>query len=271
MKRVSLFVIVLSFFVCFCLILVNGCGVIYRAKRPSDIIIQEPDSRLPSYERLVYNIKWLGLSVGKITSSIKGIEKKGDKEVYVLEVTVKTNPFCSAIYKIEDRFISYMDVNELYTLRHEVYRREGRYKKDAITDFDQLNNKAYFKNFIDNSEKVFDIPPRVQDTLSACYYFRLLSIKLGDSIKYAVYNNEDNYNLFGLIESKTFINLPRIGRSAAFHMQPYAELNGERVKKGKLSVYFSCDKKRLPLLVIIEAPLFTKVIAYLYEIEYEQI
>ena len=269
MKKYPLFITIFLFSTVPLLLLLNGCGVFYRARGAADIVIQEPDSQLPPYEKLIYNVKWLGIPVGTITSSIKDIEKKDGRDAYILEVTVKTNPFCSTIYKIEDRFVSYMDVEELYTLRHEVYRREGRYKKDAITDFDQSNQKAYFKNFIDNSEKVFNIPPRVQDTLSACYYFRLLPVKVGDNIKYTVCNNEDNYNLFCIIQFKTFINLPKIGRRAVFQLQPYAELNGKKVKKGKVSAFFSCDKKRLPLLIIIEAPLFTKIIAYLSEIEYE--
>lgn len=250
------------------LLLVEGCAIL--SKRPGDIVIQIPESRLPDYERLTFKVKWLGLPVGTIIASIKGIEKINERDAYVLEVLVKTNIFCSAIYKIDDRFVSYMDVVNLYTLRHEVYRREGRYKKDAVTDFDQINHKAYFKNFIDKSEKVFDIPPGVQDTLSASYYFMLLPVRVGEKIEYTVCNNEDNYQLFGVIQSTTFINLSKLGRKEAFLMQPYARLNGDNVRKGKIRGYFGCDKRRLPLFIIIKAPVFTKVTAMLCKIEYDK-
>jgi hypothetical protein len=239
-------------------------------KRADNLIIQVPDPQLPEYEKLTYAVKWLGLPVGTITASIKGVETFKDRDAYVLEVMVKTNNFCSAIYKIEDRFVSYMDVREFYTLRHEVYRREGGYKKDAITDFDQDKQKAYFKNFIDGSEKVFDIPPGVQDTLSACYYFMLLPVKLKERIEYAVCNNETNYRLLGVIQSTMLINLPRLGQKEAFLLQPYAKLKSGNVRKGKVSGYFSCDKRRLPLFVVIKAPVFTKVTAILTKIEYNE-
>jgi len=208
--------------------------------------------------------------VGVITASIKGIKKIQGRDAYILEVTAKTNNFCSAIYKVDDKFISYMDVEHNYTLRHEVYRREGRYKKDAITDFDQVNHKAHFKNFLDKSEKHFDIPPGVQDTLSACYYFRFLPIEVNKRIEYDVCNNESNYKLFGIVDSKEYIRLPKVGKRSGFHIQPYAKLKGKKVKKGRVSGYFSTDNKRMPLLAIVQAPMFTEVKASLEKIEYGQ-
>ena len=233
-----------------------------------EIIIDSPQTRLPENEYLKYTVRWLGIPVGYITASIKGVRILNNRQAYVLEVVVKTNAFCSAIYKIDDRYLSYMDVEDFYTLRHEVYRREGRYKKDAITDFDQVNHRAHFKNLLDGSEKDFDIPPGVQDTLSACYYFRLLDIEQGDRVKYFVVNNEKNYELFGVVEKKKFIKIKDIGNYESFFIQPYAkELGGEEVRKGKVSGYFNADQDRIPLLAIVEAPLFTKVTVSLSKIE----
>jgi hypothetical protein len=234
------------------------------------IIIDPAQSALPEYERLTYSVRWLGIPVGTITASINGIKEVNGRNAYELEVIVKTNAFCSAIYKIDDRFVSYMDTENFYTLRHEVYRREGRYKKDAITNFDHSAKKAYFKHIEDDSYEAIDIPYGVQDTLSACYYFRMISVEINSSIKYAVYNNEKIYQLFGNIESKDYIRLPRLGRKAAFYIQPYAQLEGEQVKKGRVKGYFSADSKRLPLSAVVQAPMLTEVMASLDSIEYRQ-
>jgi hypothetical protein len=241
-----------------------------RQEIAEHIVIEPAQSNLPEYERLVYSVKWLGMPVGHIIASINGIKEINGRKAYEIEVIAKTNAFCSAIYKIDDRFVSYMDIEGFYTLRHEVYRREGRYKKDAVTDFDHINKKAHFRNLLDKSEKTIDIPYGVQDTLSACYYFRLLSVGLDEKIEYTVYNNEDIYQLFGIIESKDFIRLPRTGRKAAFHIQPYARLQSEQVRKGRVSGYFSVDGKRLPLLAIVQAPVFTEITVSLDLAEYRQ-
>ena len=235
-----------------------------------EIIIEPAQSKLPEYENLKYTIRWLGLPVGYITASIKGIKEINGRRAYHLEVRARTNNFCSAIYKVDDKFVSYMDVENFYTLRHEVYRREGKYKKDAITDFDHTTQKAHFRNLLDKSKKEFDIPEGTQDTLSACYYFRLLPIEIGKRIEYAVCNNEKNYKLFGVAESKGIIRVPRLGKKESLYIQPYAKIDGEKVKKGRVSGYFSVDSKRTPLLAIVQAPMFTEVTAALREVDYRQ-
>lgn len=226
-----------------------------------------PPPRIPSHERVTYKVRWLGAPVGTIVVSINGMKKVRGTDAYEIEIVAKTNDFCSKIYKIDDRYISYIDAEGLYTLRHEVYRREGRYKKDAVTDFDQINHRAHFKNFLDKSEKNFDIPPGVQDPVSAYYYFRVLSMAVGKGMMIWVCNNESNYQMFGVVEKRELVKIPGVGQREGFFIQPYAKLEGKIVRKGKASGYFSCDERRLPLLAILRAPLFTAITAYVEKVE----
>ena len=111
-------------------------------KTAEEIIIKPARRKLPEHEELTYRVKWLGFSVGIVTARISGIKKIQGRYAYELEMIARTNELLSHIYPVTDRYVSYMDVENLYTLRHEVYRREGRYKKDAVTDFDQAGHKA---------------------------------------------------------------------------------------------------------------------------------
>jgi len=219
--------------------------------------------QIPEHEKLTYEVRWLGFPVGTSTASIKGIKQINGRPAYELEITARTNDFCSRIYNVEDRYVSYMDVQELYTLRHEVYRRDGRYKKDAITDFDQERHKAHFKNLLNATEKVVDLPPRVQDIVSMAYYFRFLPVETGQRREFFVYNNESVYELLCVVDEKVSVRVPRFGIREACHVQPYARLKGEAVKKGRANGFLGCDKKRLPLIGIVQGPIFTRVIAYL--------
>jgi len=98
----------------------------------------------------------------------------------------------------------------------------------------------------------------------------LLPIEIGEQIEYAVCNNESIYRLFGVIESKDFIKVPGLSKRPAFYMQPYAKLKDKKVKKGRVSGYFSTDSQRLPLLAVVQAPMFTEVTASLSKIAYGQ-
>jgi hypothetical protein len=61
--------------------------------------------------------------------------------------------------------------------------------------------------------------------------------------------------------------LPGIGAYEAFHIQPFARVHGDIFRKGRASGYFSCDESRTPLLMSIQAPLFTEITGYLAEKE----
>lgn len=233
------------------------------------IIIQTPSAHLPSSEVLTYRVKWLGIPVGIITASIKGTREIRGRQAYVLEINARSNAFCSRIYRVADRFISYVDVENFYTLRHEAYRREGRYRKEAVTDFDQEKHKAYFFNLVDNTKKEFDIPERVQDPLSACYYFMTLPVQAKDTIAYAVCNNEEIYDVFCQISSPFFITVPGLGESESFSIQPQATLKNKPVKKGRATVYFNCARRRTPLFAVIRAPVFTRITVTLLKSESE--
>jgi hypothetical protein len=265
-----------------CFILLIGCISPYRIAhrgifdesnlinaRIDTYVIQPPAPRLPEKETLVYQVKWTGIPVGILTASIKGIEKIRGRDAYVFEVTMKTNAFLSMIYRVNDRFVSYMDVEKRYSLRSEVYRREGGYKKDAVIDFDQENHKAHFKNLLDKSEFDFDIPEAVHDVVSAFYYFTLLPVKVGDAPELFICNSEKNYHVFGSINMTLLMRVPTLNNQdkEAFLMQPYAELDGERVEKGSGSVYYSCEPRSLPLLAVLKAPVFTQLTISLIKVE----
>ncbi len=222
---------------------------------------------LPKYEKLTYRVEWLGIGVGTITASIKGIKKIQGRDAYELEIIADTNAFCSRIYPVHDRYISYMDCEKLYTLRHEVYRRDGRYKKDASTDFDRARGKAYFKNFLDKSEKTIDITPDIQDPVSMAYFFRTVPLEIGRHEEFHVYNNESTYLLCGVADRRKTVRLPGLAPIEAFRIQPYARLEGAVVRKGRASMYVSCDGKRVPVTGSVRAPLFTEITAYLAKVE----
>ena len=227
-----------------------------------DIAIEKAAAPFKVGEELTYEVAWMGIPVGTVVARIKGVERLDGREAYVVELDAKTNAFCSKIYPVDDTYVSYIDKERYVSLKHVVRRREGIYKKDAVTVFDYSAKKAYFHNLCDGSRKTFDIPGDVQDSLSAAYYFRTIDANVGQRVGYAVVNNEEVYNLFGLIEKKAFIKLGNVTYET-FYVEPYAVLKGERVKKGNASGYFSCDNLRIPVYGMVKAPLFTKITAVL--------
>jgi hypothetical protein len=234
-------------------------------KAAEDIKIKTTKKILSIGEKMTFKIKWIGIPVGKAVLEVKGKEIIRGREAYRIELMARTNPIMSAIFPVRDKYISFMDVENLCTLRHEVDRREGFYRKKAYTDFYQNENYAYFKNLIDGSDKEFKIPPNVQDALTAFYYLRTLDLKLGDTITYNVINSEKKYTVYGNISKKEFIKIRGLGIYDAFLIKPYAEIDGKKTTRGSAISYFSADSKRLPLITIIRSYLFTKIVVTLID------
>ncbi len=218
---------------------------------------------LPEKETLTFRVKWIGVPAGMITMEIKGIEEVRGRRAYRLEVTAKTTGLCRTLYRIEDKYVSYLDVERLYTLRTEVHRLEGGYKKDAVTDFDQDLHVAHFKSLTDGSEKTFDIPPDIQDTISAAYAMRTRVLEVKGSYEVKICNSEKNYDIFLNVLGTGVLSVAGQGRQKVFLVKPYGHLKGKEVRDGRMSGWISAEPGHVPYRIVIKAPVFTQVTAFL--------
>lgn len=236
---------------------------------PKDALIAPPLKRLPDREKLTYKVSWLGFSIGTITVSINGIKNINGRDAYVLEAYAKSKGLASRIHKIDSRFISYMDVEGLYSVRHEVYRHDSDYTQEAVIDFDQAAHEARYKDLLKNTEKVFPVPENAQDVLSGYYYFMLVPLNVGDQLPCPVFRDTQSYRFFGLVESKVLMRLPVLAKIAqeAFLLYPYSEMKQGKVHKGHTSVYYSCGERRIPLVLVSRAMAFGQVVATLVKKE----
>ena len=232
-------------------------GILPRIQAAAETPVAET---LPEHERLVYRVTWLGITAGELVAEIKGkVDWKG-RSAYLIEVTGHTSDFISTFYRVDDLYRSYLDVEKLYSLRHEERRHEGKYQKDAVTDFDHEAGKAYFSNAADGTKKTFDIPAGVQDSLTVAYIARLLPLAPGKVFSFKVCNSEKVYDLYVSVPGQAKVN----GR-AVLRLVPFARINGAAFREGRASGYVTDDDTKIPLEVVIKAPVFTSVTAKLVQ------
>lgn len=267
MKRPQVYLIILFFIFC-----ISGCGIVreYKILRPpKEINIEMPQKTLRIGEKFTYKAEWLGLDVGVATLSVKGIEELNGRKVYHILATADTTPLLSKIYKVKDIMSTYIDVKEFYPVRFEKRQREGGYKSDEYTDFDQEKGKAYYFSNLNKGKKEFYIPKKVQDPLSCIYYFRLQDVDVGKSIFRDVNTDEKNYLLEAKIHRKGFVQIKDVGEWEAFMVEPLPWFQGKIKRRAKASIWFSADEQRIPLLVTTSGiPLVGTVTITLQKIEY---
>ncbi|MEA3489834.1 MAG: DUF3108 domain-containing protein [Candidatus Omnitrophota bacterium] len=268
----SLWAIIISFFMLFCM---TGCvstGTIRPVKAVKEISEKEALGSMsvrPTFhvnKRLVYLMAWNNIPVGKVIAESGDIIDYRGYKVRVMTVVTESNKFLSKIYRIEDTYTSYVDVRTVSSRRYEADRREGNYRKHLVVEYDFDKMEARYTNLTDGSVKTCPIEKSVQDPLSAIYYFMTKPVKPGEDVSMTINLNEKNYKLFGRVGKIEVIKLPLLGLFPAFKVRPYAELKGRRVKKGRAWMYFTADENRYPLYGVVLIP-FGRVTATLRSVE----
>ena len=252
-----------------------GCANIGKIKtiNKSDTILKEKvvkamdvRSKFKVNTRFTYLMAWNGIGVGRIIGESQGIITYKGKEAYVFSITTESNEFLSKIYRVEDTYTSYIDVETMTSLRYEANRKEGAYRKHVVVEYDFDKMEAEYTNLTDGSVKKCKIMDNVQDPVSAICYFMTIPISFGEKVSLIVNLNEKNYKVFGSPEEIKIISIKNMGEYPSFRIRPYIELKNEELKKGKAWIYFSADENRYPLYGVVKIP-FGKVTATLNRIE----
>ncbi|MFA4991661.1 MAG: DUF3108 domain-containing protein [Candidatus Omnitrophota bacterium] len=250
-----------------------GCGIMRPYKiseqKRDDIRIEPPQPRLRIGEKFVYKAEWMGMEVGRATLLVKGITEMNGRQAYHVMAIAETTSLVSKLYKVEDVISTYIDTAEFYPLRFDKKQREGGHRSDGYLDFYQKEGKALYFSRLDNEKKEFKTPKRVQDPLSCIYYYRLSNVKAGETFSADVNLNDKNWFLEAKIMDKGVVRIPGVGEWKAFMAEPLPWFQGKLTRKAKVSIWFSADDDRIPLLVITSGiPFVGTVTITLQKIEY---
>lgn len=218
------------------------------------IEIEEAGKALRVGEKFFYNVYWNGMHVGVGTLEVKEIITFNGRDAYRVVATAKSNEFLSSFYKVEDVVETYIDTKELYTLRFEKKQLEGRYRSDEVTVFDQQKHKGYYESLLNKKKKEFDIPPKAQDIASFFYYFRTLDVKPDSRLSFDVNADEKNWKVQMNIVGVQQLEILRKGSHKVFCVEPKAPFKGLISKRGRVWVYFTVDKDRVPVFIKIRVP-----------------
>jgi hypothetical protein len=160
-----------------------------------------------------------------------------------------SNPRYDWIFKVRDRYESYLDTNTLRPYKFIRNVNEGGYKKFENVTFNDETRTATSKN------GTFDVPSCVQDVISAVYYARNIDYnkyKPNDKIPFSLFIDDKVNNLFiryvGKEEVKT-----KYGKFRAIVLKPLL-IKGDVFEGGeKMTLWVSDDPNHIPLR--IESPI----------------
>jgi hypothetical protein len=217
---------------------------VYADELPPDSLTVLAPSYVPfgAGEKLVFSVQYGLVTAGEATLEVRNLAALGGRPCYRILSDARTNDFFSKFFEVRDRYESYMDTTNLYSLRYEKHVREGKFKRDDIVDFDQVGHRAIYKN------KKVPIPPRTQDVLSAMYYVRTLPLEVGQSIALANHTDGKNYPLIIKVLGRERVKVDA-GEFDCIVVEPILRGPGVFTQKGRLTVWLTDDRRRMPVLM----------------------
>ena len=203
-------------------------------------------------ENIGYNIYYsvLGIYVNAGSANFTvTAESLANKPVYHVVGAGNSNPRYDWIFKVRDRYESYIDTASLQPLKFVRDINEGGFKKYENITFNHQINTAVTTN------GVFKIPNCIQDVLSSIYYARNIDFSkyvLEDKIPFSMFLDNEIFNLYIKYLGKEVIKT-RYGKFNTIKFKPLL-VKGTIFEGGeKMTVWVSDDANHIPLR--IESPI----------------
>ena len=201
-------------------------------------------------ERLVYDVGYSFITAGEAVFAIPAIDTMHGRPAYRIEFTVNSAPSFSWIYKVEDRYQTFVDVAGLFPWRFTQRLREGGYERDFEAAFDQR------KNIARTADGEYTVPPYVHDVVSALYYARTLdftSMRPGEKTELKNFYKDSTYTL-----AVKFLGYQKVSVDAGtfdtFLIQPLMSEGGLFRSEGRILIWLSNDERRIPVKVSTKVP-----------------
>ena len=176
-------------------------------------------------------------------------EKFNNRPVYHITGDGRTKPSYDWIYRVRDKYETYIDTATLQPLKFIRNVNEGGYKKYETITFNRTENSAITNN------GVFKVPGCIQDVLSGMYYARNVDFdkyKPEDKIPFKMFLDNEVFNMYIRYLGKETVKT-QYGRFKAIKFKPFL-IKGTIFEGGeKMTVWVSDDPNHVVLRV--ESPI----------------
>ncbi|HEY3874600.1 MAG TPA: DUF3108 domain-containing protein [Candidatus Kapabacteria bacterium] len=122
-------------------------------------------------ERLTFDINYGFITAGQAVMSIPGYKYIGNRPTYEMRIEASSASTFDYIFKVRDRYETFLDVGGIFPWRFEQHVREGHYSHDYDAIFDPENQTARTSD-----GHTYTTPEYVHDIVSAFYYVRTLDL-----------------------------------------------------------------------------------------------
>ncbi|MEE9167979.1 MAG: DUF3108 domain-containing protein [Candidatus Neomarinimicrobiota bacterium] len=210
-------------------------------------------------ETLHYDSNLNFVRAGTAKLQVLALESVDDVPAYHILFTMSTNSILDHIFKIRDRVETWIDAEDLYTLRFNKQVREGRHRYRFSA------NMNYEDSVVTTGDESFKFDHELRDPYSLLYYLRTLPLKVGDEFSFVTFDNNQFMDIHLTVHRKERIDV-RAGEFDCFVVEPFREGRPLLKNKADMTIWLSDDHLRLPVKVVSKA-VFGSIILKLRKLE----
>jgi hypothetical protein len=209
------------------------------------------ESKLKDFagEKLNGYIKWLGMTVGEIEFMNLGLEEYRGRKVYHIIGRARTNRVLRYLFRVQDEFHSYLDPETGKPILFKADRKEGRYRAKFELYFDYKRGKLVEINLLNGEKKERDLKDYEYDYVSAFYKFRTLNLDKNE-YHFNIRDRTRKWEAVVKVLKRGKLEMRKHGVFDAVLVEITA-YSGREKAKGTAWVWFTADKRKMPLLVQI--------------------
>ncbi len=199
-------------------------------------------------EKLVFDVRYGFITAGQAGLEIlpEPVTYRGAR-CYHIHTWARSSRSFSRIFKVEDGVHAYMDSQGIFSWYFQKSLNEGSYHDTKIVDYDHENGRAYLSDDGAPSD-TSEIPPYVQNIITALYYTRLLPLEVGKSFHVETHDIRMTYPLkINVLEYET-IKVPA-GTFNCYKLEPTLESEGIFKQKGRIFIWLTDDQYRMPVMM----------------------
>ncbi|MFH1194198.1 MAG: DUF3108 domain-containing protein [bacterium] len=196
-------------------------------------------------EKLIFNLNYGFITAGIAEMAIPEMKKISGRDAFHVTFKVNSVPSFDIVYKVRDRYETYIDAEGLFPWRFEQHIREGGYTRDFSAFFDQRKGKAK------TSEGSYDIPKYVNDIVSAFYVTRTFDfskMKPGDKFHLENFYKDKVYPLDIVYRGKERISV-EAGTFDCIIVEPLVKEGGLFKHDGDIIIWLTDDTIKMPVKV----------------------
>jgi Protein of unknown function (DUF3108) len=201
--------------------------------------------QFPYGQSLHYTGEWRFWTAGLATIKI---EHNGSQDH--IAATADSSGVVAMLYRVQDRFNSYLDAKSLCSNKLTKHTEEGSHLRDTTITYDYGRGKAVLEehNLKDNTQKRTenDIPGCVTDVLSGVLYVGSLPLQQGATYTFPLNDGGKTVTVQAHVEGKEQIKTPA-GTFQAIRVGPEGDSGTLLKNKGRIWIWYTDDDRHLPV------------------------